>query len=427
MEIRPFAGLRYDPSRVPVAQVVTQPYDKITPEMQQRYYRSNPNNLVRMILPNPQLEPAPAPDSYQGAAQHFRGWREQGILRADPEPSIYAYTQLFTAPPTGQELERRGFIALGRLYDYAERVVFRHELTHSGPKADRLNLLRATRAHAGQLFMIYNDPARAIDVLLSPSAAPDTDIRDEYGVQHRLWRISDPGIIADIVQQMADKKVIIADGHHRYETALAYGGECREKGDRRPANDFVMMTFVNMDSPGLVILPTHRVIFGLPGFDKDVLLRSAFPYFTVDRAPAADSAGLVTLLREAEGQGIAIAAVVGHEAFLLRPRAGAADSLLNSFSPRQRELDLVHLHKVILEHILGMSEESIRQLQNIAYVRDAAEAMNRVQSGANAAFLLNPVRIEQVRDIAFAGEVLPQKSTDFYPKLLSGLTIYALD
>jgi uncharacterized protein (DUF1015 family) len=181
-----------------------------------------------------------------------------------------------------------------------------------------------------------------------------------------------------------------------------------------------------MDAPGLVILPTHRVVSGLPGFDKDLFLRGAFPYFSVEQAATSDATRLLALLHHAGRQGTAFVAVIGHEAFLLRARPEAADSLLAAVSPRQRELDLVHLHKVLIEHVMGISEEAIHQQRNIAYLRDAGEAIASARS-ANAAFLVNPVRMEQVRDIAFAGEVMPQKSTDFYPKLLSGLTVYAME
>jgi uncharacterized protein (DUF1015 family) len=187
------------------------------------------------------------------------------------------------------------------------------------------------------------------------------------------------------------------------------------------------MTFVSMDAPGLVILPTHRVVSGLPGFDRDLFLRGAFPYFTAEQCSTTEPARLLALLRDAGQQGTAFVAVIGHEAFVLRARPRAADSLLAAVSRRQRELDLVHLHKILLEHVMEISEEAIRQQQNIQYLREADQAIRLAQSGANVAFLVNPVRIEQVRDIALAGEVLPQKSTDFYPKLISGLTVYAME
>ncbi|HET7186093.1 MAG TPA: DUF1015 domain-containing protein [Terriglobales bacterium] len=427
MEIAPFRAYRYDPTRVSIGDVVTQPYDKISPQMQARYYQASPFNLVRIILGDPKLE---KPDVYQAAAEHFREWRDQGVLRADPEPSLYTYCQRFTPAGATKEMERRAFIALGRIYEYSDAVVFRHELTHAKPKQDRLDLLRATRAQFEQLFMLYSDPRGRIDgLLLKTASTPEIRVRDEYGVEHRLSRCGERDVVRQVVGLMADKKIIIADGHHRYETAQDYHDErCATSGGKTDAaSAFAIMTFVNMDAPGLLILPTHRVISGVPGFDKDLFLRSAFPYFTVEQSAAADPVRLFPLLDHAGQQGTAFVAVIGHEAFLLRARPGAADSVLAGVPARQRELDLVHLHKILLEHVLGLSEESIRLQQNIRYVREAGEAIQQAQGGANVAFLVNPVRVDQVRDIAFAGEVLPQKSTDFYPKLLSGLAIYAME
>lgn len=209
MEIAPFSAWRYDPSRVPIADVVTQPYDKISPEMQARYYRASPYNLVRIALGDPQAE---KPDVYQAAAFHFQQWREQGILRHDPEPSLYVYSQRFTVPGSPQEVERRGLMALGRIYDYSDAVIFRHEQTLAKPKQDRLNLLRATRAQFEQLFMVYSDPGNQVDASLPTSSAPDIDLCDEFGVQHRLWRFSSRDLIRRVVGMMADKKIIIADG-----------------------------------------------------------------------------------------------------------------------------------------------------------------------------------------------------------------------
>jgi uncharacterized protein (DUF1015 family) len=440
--IAPFRALRYNPKRVNLEQVVTQPYDKITPEMQERYYEANPHNLVRIILGK--REPSLERDNvYTRAAGYFREWRREGVFSQDSQPSIYSYSQCFRAPGGNYEYERRGFIALGRVEDYAAGIVFRHEQTLAKPKADRLELLRATRAHFGQIFMLYSDPGE-IDTLLASSGRPEIDIQDEYRVQHRVWKVSDPELIDLVRGKMSDKKLIIADGHHRYETALNYRNERRSaaaadvrhehssgSGTGAPElapYELVMMTFVNMNSQGLVILPTHRVVHGLNSFSTETFLTSAGNYFNVEKLDSkVDAASAASVLREAGRQGSALLAAMSVGDFLLHtPRA--PQSVFGSLSPRQRALDVVQLHRVLLETVLGLSEESIRNQENISYVRDAGEALGRVRDGgANVAFLTNPVRIEQVRDIAFAGEVLPQKSTDFYPKLLTGLTIYALD
>lgn len=437
--VAPFRALRYDPARVDLNRVITQPYDKITPEMQTGYYDASPHNLVRIILGKPHAADHLEENIYTRAAAFFQDWRRRGILRQDPQQSVYQYVQRFQSPGGGAELERQGFIALGKIEDYSAGIVHRHEQTLAKPKADRLELLRATRAHFGQLFMLYSDPAGEIDRALLANSAEDTkigiDLRDEYGVLHQVQRISDSGLIELVRCKMGDKKLIIADGHHRYETALNYRNERRATVGPPAASselspyDLVMMTFINMDSPGLLILPTHRVVHGLDSFAADDLGERARSYFSVEEVdPSIDASRALGLLRAAGQAGTALLGVTANRAFLFdTPRALSA-SRLQGLSLRQQSLDVVQLHKCLLEGVLGISEEAIRDQKNISYVRDAAEALARVRDGAaNVAFVMNPVRMRQVRDIAFAGEVLPQKSTDFYPKLLSGLTIYALE
>jgi uncharacterized protein (DUF1015 family) len=436
--VLPFRAFRYDPQRVDPAKAVTQPYDKITPAMQDTYYAASPYNLVQVILGRRRDTDNTADNVYSRAAASLRHWRQQGVLRQDSLPSMYAYSQRFADPRTGSELERRGFIALGQLEDYSAGVVFRHEQTLAKPKADRLELLRATRAHFGQLFMLYEDSGE-IDSLLSVGGHPTTSVTDEYGVLHRVWQISDPTVIDLVGARMRDQKLIIADGHHRYETALAYRDERRaatsppgpSPDHSTPAYEFAMMTFVNLNNPGLVILPTHRVVHSLDSFSADHFRDSARAFFDVEEICSPfDASGAVAILREAGRAGTALLAVAANRAFLIHKPQPTASRVLSGFSIRQQSLDVVQLHKCLLEGVLNLSSESIREQTNLSYVRDAADALAQVRgSGArsNIAFLLNPCRVAQVRGIAFAGEVMPQKSTDFYPKLLSGLTIYALD
>ena len=436
--IAPFRAFRYDPARVDLTKVVTQPYDKITTAMQSRYYDADPHNLVRIILGKPQPTDRTEENIYTRAASFFQDWRRQGIFQQDSKQSLYQYVQRFQPPGGAGELERRGFIALGRIEDYSAGIVYRHEQTLAKPKADRLELLRATRAHFGQLFMLYSDPKGQIDGALSPDvggAEDRVELRDEYGVSHQLRQVSDPGLIETVRAKMRDKKLIIADGHHRYETAMNYRNERRGMHGATPAAsepspyELVMMTFVNMESPGLVILPTHRVVHGLESFSPEALLERGRSYFSVEEVdPSIDASRAVAILRAAGKAGTALIAVTANRAFLFDTPRALASSLFQGLSLRQQSLDVVQLHKCLLEGVLGISEDAIREQKNISYIRDAGEAMARVREGAaNVAFLMNPVRMQQVRDIAFAGEVLPQKSTDFYPKLLSGLTIYALE
>ena len=430
--IEPFRALRYDPAKVALPQVATQPYDKISPEMQETYYAASPYNLIRIILGKRAAADSPKDNPYTRAASFFNNWRRENIFRQDPEPSLYRYTQQFSAPGSALQFERRGFIALGKLEDYSANVVFRHEQTLAKPKADRLDLLRATRAHFGQIFMLYSDPTVEIENTLLSAAEPTMEMSDEYGVLHRVWRIPDSGIIERVRGLMREKKLIIADGHHRYETALNYRNERRaQAGNAHAPNapyEFAMMTFVNMDSPGLLVLPTHRVVRGLANFSMDSFHSGASEFFSVEEADSSINAARATaMLREAGHTGTSLLAIARDRVFLLsRPKASAG--VFGGLSFRQQSLDVVQLHKCILEGVLGFTEEAIRNQQNITYVRDGGDAMAMVRDGpADLAFLMNPARVQQVRDVAFAGEVLPQKSTDFYPKLLSGLTIYALD
>jgi len=437
--IYPFRPWRYNPAAVRLDDVVTQPYDKISPATQQAYYQSSPFNLVRIILGLPELFDAERGESvYSRAARDFRDWREQGILIREKTPCVYAYAQRFAQPGSGELKERRGFIALGKLQDYSEHVVFRHEETLAKPKSDRMRLLESTRAHFGQIFMLYSDPARSVEkVLYEGNGTPDAEVTDEYGVLHRLWRIGDAATIRLLCAAMRDKKLIIADGHHRYETALAYAKEHagRAKKSELSVNELpypaypeaaVMMTFVNMDSEGLSILPTHRVVHGMAGFDAAGFLARTQEFFTAEKVNETAGGDLADSLRCE--QETAFVLVLKNGAWLLRPKAEAIAPLLNHTAERQKKLDLTVLHKVLLEHLLGLTAEKVREQTHLHYLRDAAEAVDQVLRGdADAAFLTRPVTMEQLREVAFAGDVMPQKSTDFYPKLLSGLTIYALD
>jgi uncharacterized protein (DUF1015 family) len=438
--IYPFRAWRYNSSTVRLEDVVTQPYDKITPAMQQAYYQRSPFNLVRIILGLPELFDAEKGENvYTRAAHDFKAWREQGVLLQENEQCVFAYAQRFKIPGTEVEKERRGFIALGKLQDYSDQVVFRHEQTLSKPKSDRLNLLKDTRAHFGQIFMLYSDPAGSVEkILYEGHGGADAEVTDEYGVQHSLWRVNNPAAIRLLVTAMGDKKLIIADGHHRYETALKYSkdheggahGKSASSTQQLPQPEFpeaaAMMTFVNMDSDDLVILPTHRVVHGLNGFFATAFFKAAEAYFTVQPLPPFDGSSFMDeLMRET---GTAFVAVTCSGAFLLRAKPDAMAAALAGLPERQRQLDLTQLHSVVFERLMGLDAEMVREQTNLRYLRDAQEAVEQVRSGAaDIAFLTKPVTMEQLKEVAFAGEVMPQKSTDFFPKLLSGLAIYALD
>jgi uncharacterized protein (DUF1015 family) len=452
--ISPFRAWRYAQDHTPIRQVVTQPYDKITPAMQASYYDASPYNLVRIILGRRLPGDTASENVYSRAAASFQNWRQTGVLRQDSAPSLYRYSQTFKIPGSQTVAERRAFIALGKIEDYSVGVVFRHEQTLAKPKADRLDLLRATRAHFGQIFMLYNAAGQVDSLLDSASSStvstpPDIEVTDEYEVLHRVWKVSDPSVIASVQEKMRDRKLIIADGHHRYETALAYRNERNQQLAVNPSaapapHDWVMMTFVDMNCPGLVILPTHRVVFGLPAQSLENFSTAARNFFNIEEVdPNLDAARAHAILNNAGRAGTALLAVMPNRAFLMHTSKSVGSPLFGNLSLRQQSLDVVQLHKCILENCLQISEEAIRDQHNVSYFRETAEALAQIREGkvregearageareakAQIAFLMNPVRMQQVRDIAFAGEVLPQKSTDFFPKLLSGLAIYALE
>ncbi|MGC1872285.1 MAG: DUF1015 domain-containing protein [Acidobacteriaceae bacterium] len=442
--IYPFRAFRYNPGLVRAEDVVTQPYDKISPAMQQSYYQRSPYNLVRVILGLPELFDSEENNVYTRAAENLTEWRKEGVLSQDNEAAIYAYSQRYEVPGApGTVEERRGFIALGELVDYSQGIVFRHERTLAKPKSDRLNLLRATRAHFGQIFMLYSDPGLTAEQLLFASPpTPDIEVTDEYGVLHRVWKVSEPGKINLLLSAMQNKKLIIADGHHRYETALNYSREhasqAADARTERPAGNLpqppypaaaAMMTFVNMDAKGLTILPTHRVVHGLKDFETAKFLKRAVEYFDVrSLSHALDVPEILCQLAEAGKTGTSFVAVTRNGNHLLTAKKAAIEARLTDQPERQRRLDVVQLHSIVLEDVLGISAQAVLDQTNLRYVREASDAMQQVRAGdAEIAFLMNPVTLDQLREVAFAGDVMPQKSTDFYPKLLSGLTIYALD
>ena len=413
-KIFPFRAYRYSPRAGDPACLVTQPYDKISPEMQERYFSLSPYNLARIIRGRSEPGDTAANNVYTRAAAYLNDWIRSGILVQDAQPSLFAYFQEFEAPGRpGQRFVRKGLITLGAVEDYSEGTVYRHELTHSGPKRDRLDLLRHTRAHFGQLFLLYDDPELAVDQLLNQATAgaPVMQVTDEYGAMHKLWPINSPESIAAIQGLLAPRKLLIADGHHRYETALAF----RNENPTLPGACKVMMTLVNMRSPGLVILPTHRVVSNIPNFDPARVLGAATSSFKIEELSSLEA--LDARLARAAADEIAIGSRLrgdGRWFAFVAQRAG--------------RLDVDVLHHDILGGVLGLTDEAVRDERNLRYVRGSQEAARLMDEAATqAVFFLNPVKIAQVAGVAFSGGVMPQKSTDFFPKLLSGVAIYKIE
>jgi uncharacterized protein (DUF1015 family) len=445
-QVFPFRAYRFNPQVASLDHLLTQPYDKISPERQAEYYAMHPQNLISVEKGRVFPDDSPQNNVYTRAAAKIEEWIRDHVVLEDPLPAFYAYTQEFSVPGTSDRHTRRGFIGAGRLEEYSAGVIFRHEHTLSGPKADRLELLRHTRTHTGQLFMLYSDPQKRVDAVIEgveTSCAPATELTDEYGVVHRLWPITEADSVQAIQQAMADRKLVIADGHHRYETALHYRNE-RRAGAASPGSgnsyDCAMMTFVNAQSEGLTILATHRVVANVHDFSWSAVRRYLEPWFASEVfAFATDTEKIEARERflsrlastsQQRSIGAYPGAPAGQRAFYLFGLRHGADlaQLLPGASALERDLDVVLLHDGILEPALGITLQAATKEMNLTYEREADEAIAAVDEGrAQVSFFLNPVDVEKVVQIATSHEVMPQKSTDFYPKLLSGITMYRVE
>lgn len=436
-EIAPFRGILYTPGagRPPgdVSALVAPPYDVISEAERAALEARDPHNCVRLILPRPR--PGEPDDSkYTAAADLLAAWLQDGSLARDERPAIYRYHQEYQA--FGQTIVRRGFIARVRLRRFDEGVILPHERTLSGPKLDRLKLMRASHAHFSQVFGLYDDPERRTDALFraveaDPAALTGTTAD---GVTQRLWRLTDDEAVRALVEQMADRAIYIADGHHRYETMITLRDELRAQAGLAPdapsPADWGVMFFCNAADPGLLVFPTHRVLRDLPGFDRDALLAQARAWFHVEEGPLGDPEAARERLAQAATQGPAFGLVVpGSDTLaILRLRDDLpADAPL---PPQEalRTLDVTVLHNLVLEALLGISRESQARQENLGYVKSWDGALReRNAPGVQAVFLMNPTRVEQVMAVADAGEVMPQKSTYFYPKIASGLVVNPIE
>lgn len=430
--VKPFRGVRYNPAKIEsYDKVIALPYDRIDDKLQETYYSLSPYNVVRMSRGKSLPSDDEKNNVYSRARAFFDGWLSEGVLTRDEQPCYYAYTEEFTVPGTGDRYARRGIIAMVKLVPFDEGTILPHERTLSGPKVDRLNLLRAMEVHLGQIFMLYPDPENVINGILDDYVSKEPDIDavavGEEGVRHKVWAIRDPAVLKAVEKEMAPKRnLIIADGHHRYETALAYRDEVRAK---RPdwtedqAFNYVMTTLVSMSDPGLVILPTHRLIHSYSRLTAEQVLEQVRKFFGVESLPSREA--LEAKMREPADKAHVIGFYDGKGYHLLRLRdLSAMDEVVREpRAPEWKELDVSILHELILEHILGLTKESIERKENIDYLRDPGPGYEAVAAGeANFLFLLNPTKPEQVAACAAKGEKMPQKSTDFYPKVLTGLT-----
>ncbi len=410
-DVQPLRALHYDPAVVgPLADVVAPPYDVIDAGQRAALIARSPFNVVAIDLPEGE------PDRYATARELFESWQLQGALVRDGEPALWAHTQDYTGPD-GVARTRRGFFCRVRIEDYGPGRVRPHERTHPGPKEDRLRLTRATRANISPIFSLYSDPAGAAWKALSPTTEqpPWADITDADGTVHRLWRVSDPAAIAAAQAAARDAELLIADGHHRYETMHAYAEEIGGEGEHR----YILMCLVALEDPGLTVFPTHRLIGGLDEQRHQALEQALQRDFDIVEVPAEE-------ITPPPGEGILqLGYFDGRDGRALRltlKDQAIADAALPGHSDAYRHLDTGVLETLLLKNALGYSDEDIAHFNGLFYARDTAEALAMVRSGDfDAAFLMRPTPVGQVRDVAAAGENMPPKSTYFYPKLLTGL------
>jgi uncharacterized protein (DUF1015 family) len=413
-EIQPLHALRYDPKVAgALADVTSPPYDVIDPEQREELLRRSPFNVVAIDLPKAGPD---GRDAYAVAADLFESWQLQGAVVRDSQPAIWAHTQRYTGPD-GQERVRKGFFCAVRIEGYGPGRVRPHERTHPGPKEDRLRLMRATRANLSPIFSLFSDPTGAAWRALEPAtaAAPWGEVTDGDGTVHSIWRVADPQAISAVQDATRDAELLIADGHHRYETANTYA---QEIGGDGPHN-YVLMCLVALEDPGLTVFPTHRLVRGLDESRRQALREALERDFDVHEVP-------LKQIAPDPGEGpLQLGYIDSHHQRPLRlvlRSQRIAEAALPGFSEAYRQLDTGVLEALLLKGALGISDEDISHLNDFWYARSTEEAVALVRSGEyEAAFLMRPTPVSQVRDVAASGENMPPKSTFFYPKLLTGL------
>jgi uncharacterized protein (DUF1015 family) len=413
-DVQPLRALHYDPAVVgPLTDVTAPPYDVIDASQRAALLARSPFNVVAVDLP--QAEPAGA-DPYATAGQLFENWQLQGALVRDTAPALWAHTQDYTGPD-GQRRTRRGFFCRVRIEEYGPGRVRPHERTHPGPKEDRLRLTRATRANISPIFSLYSDPQQAAWHALSPATQvpPWGEVTDADNTTHRLWRVPDPAAIAAVQAATSEAELLIADGHHRYETMQAYAREVGGEGE----HNFILMCLVALEDPGLTVFATHRLVGGLDERRRAALAQALEHDFDMTEVP-------IEQIAPPPGSGpLQLGYFDGRDGRALRltlKDQAIADAALSDRAPAYRRLDTGVLETLLLKNALGLSDDDISHFNGMYYARDADEALAMVRSGGyDAAFLVRPTPVEQVRELAAAGENMPPKSTYFYPKLLTGL------
>ncbi len=417
-KVTPFKALRFTRNAGDIDKVVCPPYDIISEPQRQAYLRENSNNVIRLELPRD------GDDPYLTAKETLFKMLSSGVLKTDDRPAIYVYEIGFTAKNKRNKI--RGIIARVELSEFSKGIVLPHEETLSKAKADRFELMKATFCNFSQIYSLYSDEDRITDKLVDEKTAnikPVNEFTDKDGLVHRLWIIDNEADCAEICKGFDDRKLYIADGHHRYETAINFRNYCRDNGICAPDADKCMMMLVSMQNEGLVVLPTHRIVRNLQSFDLQKIVCECERYFDIRVINENDVEKQLDIQYENGEKSFVLYADKTYRLLTLKD-SGIMNELLGSSSDAYKGLDVNVLHLLILEKLFSIDKENMANQKNLTYTRHICEAVHAVDSGdADCAFLLNPTKVEEIRDVAAAGEKMPQKSTYFYPKLITGLVM----
>ena len=412
-EIKAFKGMRYTSAAGDLNALVCPPYDIISDSQREKYIEENPCNIIRLELPK-------GGERYKEAGKTLKDWLDKEILSCDKEDSIYVYEMLFSA--NGVRNRLKGFVSLVKLVEFTEGIVLPHEETLSKAKEDRFNLMSETFCNFSQIYSLYMDEdGSAYNIIDGCSkGTPDMEVKDPDGTVHRMWKVSDSGVINSVTEAFKDKKLYIADGHHRYETALNF-----HKKHGTESSGYIAMMLVNMENKGLVVFPTHRIVKDLENFSAEKVIEDCKPYFDIAEAPGEErmQAALNKFYDEGK-KAFAMYTGYGKCYVMTLKDEGAVKKLLPEMSEAYCGLDVTVLHSLVLERILGIDKENMANQKNLTYTRSRQEALEAVDmDGADCSFILNPTKVSEIRDVAAAGEKMPQKSTYFYPKLITGLVM----
>ena len=426
--IKAFKGLRYGVDAGKLEELCCPPYDIISEKERQELLNRNPHNIIRLELPTSYKdgEEAQGTAAYEEAGRVVADWVNKGVLTEDKEENIYVYEFSFTHE--GKTLAVKGFVALVKLEEFSKGIVLPHEETLSKAKTDRFNLMTATGCNFSQIYSLFSDKNNEVLAVLekATASAPTSEFTDRDDVTHRLWLVSDASVVATVAKLMADKQVFIADGHHRYETALNYRNSVSDKSSQDPNNtaDFVPMMLVSMENPGLAVFPTHRIVRDLSTYDEQSIITKSAEFFDITENLSKEDSVSRSLKAYNEGKSAFVLYSGKAYTLMVLKDKGVMKSILPDAHESLQNLDVSVLHSLVLERVFGIDKENMAAQKNLTYIKVAEDAINAVDNGdANCCFLLNSTRVSEIRDVSLAGGKMPQKSTYFYPKLTTGLVM----